>query len=164
TPVAKLVSDGTKASRGVRMGLFRKLQMSDGIACQAVRATLQKNELRSALAQQRFHPLPFREEHRVVGTRRQRNIELCPAGRAGTGLLRRTCAWVQVPAVLVQIREDDARIRLERIEDAVSMVRVDVDVSDGLQPVAATQDLDGHAAVVEHTKSGGAVPRCVMQA
>ena len=44
------------------------------------------------------------------------------------------------------------------------MVCIDIDIGDALHAVPASQCLDCHAAVIEHTKAGGTVAARVMQA
>ena len=63
----------------------------------------------------------------------------------------------------MDVREDDVRVVLERVEHAVAVMRIDVHVGDALQPVALAQQLDRDAAIVEHAEPGGAIARGVMQ-
>ena len=62
----------------------------------------------------------------------------------------------------MQVGEHHRGILLEGVEHAVAVMRVDVDVADALQ-ARALEQLDGHAAVVEHAEAGGAIARRVVQ-
>ena len=55
-------------------------------------------------------------------------------------------------------------ILLERVEHAVAVMRVDVDVGDAPDAVQPARGLDRDAAVVEYAEPGRAVARRVMQA
>ena len=99
----------------------------------------------------------------ICGAGRQRQVELGALGRAAAGFLGRAGAGIQVASVFVHVGKDDAGVVLERVEDSVSMVCVDIDVSDPFQSRFVAQQLDSHTAVVEHAKAGCAVARCVVQ-
>ena len=57
-----------------------------------------------------------------------------------------------------------AGIVLERVEHAIAVMRIDVDVGDALRALRASQQLDDDAAVVEDAEAGGVVARGMMQA
>src|SRR5690606_20707683 len=68
--VPEFVGERTQTCRGVRVRFLREPKMRDRIACQAVGAALEQDELGAPFAQQRFGALPEREERRVVSTGR----------------------------------------------------------------------------------------------
>ena len=145
------------------MRLGRQAQVRNRITLETVGAALQDHELRGELLQMRHDIRPHGREHAVVRARRQRHVELQAARGALAGFLRHARARIEVAAILVQVGEYHRRVILERIEHAVAVVRVDVDVGDALE-ARALQQLDRHAAVVEHAETGRAVARGVMQA
>jgi sulfate-transporting ATPase len=54
----------------------------------------------------------------------------------------------------VGIRDNDSRVGLESVENPISVVRVDIDVSDALQPGVPAQQLNRHPNVIEDTEPG----------
>ena len=63
----------------------------------------------------------------------------------------------------MQVGEQQIGIVLERVEHAVAVMRIDVDISDALHAVPTPQHFDRHAAVVEDAKAGGVAARRMMQ-
>ncbi len=63
----------------------------------------------------------------------------------------------------MQVGKDHVRIVLETVEDAVTVVRIDVDVGNAPEAVAAPGRLDGDTAVVEDAKTGRRVARRVVK-
>ena len=78
--------------------------------------------------------------------------------------MRKAALREVVAAILVDIGEDDGRIGLEGIKHPVAVMRVDIDVGDAFQAIFLLQDLDGHAGVVEHAKTGSGIGHAVVQA
>src|SRR5262249_15710356 len=64
----------------------------------------------------------------------------------------------------MHIGEYHPGVILERIEHAISMVRIDVHVRDPLQPRIPTQQLDRDSAIVENAKACSVIAPGVMQA
>src|SRR6185437_7123172 len=129
----------------------------------AVRAALQDEELGLEALQVRDDLRPDVGEHRVVGAWRQWQVEFRALRISPACLLRRAGPRIKVAAVLVQIGENHRRIALESIEDAVTVVRVDVYVGDTAQPEPAAKQLDGNPAVVEDAEAGSVVARGVVE-
>jgi hypothetical protein len=101
----------------------------------------------------------------VVGRQRQqRDVELASLGRTLADFVRKAALREVVAAILVDVGEDDGRVGLERIKHAVAVMRVDIHVGDAFQAIFLLQDLDGHAGVVEHAKTGSGVGHAVVQA
>ncbi len=93
-----------------------------------------------------------------------RQVQLGAAGGALAGLLAAPRARIEVPPVFVDVREDHVGVVFERVEHAVAVVRIDVDVGDSFQTITFAQQLDGHAAIVEHAEARGLVARGVVEA
>jgi hypothetical protein len=106
---------------------------------------------------------PFRLEHRVVRARWYGDVQLGARGRASPDFVRPACAGIQMAAILVDVGEDQIRIVLEAIVDAVAMVGIDVDVGDTFESVISAQHFDRHAAIVEYTEARGRAARSVVQ-
>ena len=70
---------------------------------------------------------------------------------------------IKVAAILVDIGKEQVRIVFETVKHAISVMGVDIDVSDSLQSVIFSQILNGDATVVEHTKPGGMFPARVVK-
>jgi hypothetical protein len=115
------------------------------------------------LAQVRFDLEPFPMKVFVARTRRQRQVQLGACGAALARLTGRTCSWIQGAPILVDVREERICVGLERVEHAVPVVRVDVDVGDPLQAVPLAQQLDRNAAIVEDAEARRMSARGVMQ-
>src|SRR5262249_28788605 len=77
------------------------------------------------------------------------------AAAAGTG--------IQEPAVLVQVREQEIGIALERVEHAVAVMRVDVDIGYAADVVEPARGFDRDAAVVEDAEARGVIAARGMQ-
>ena len=65
-------------------------------------------------------------------------------------------------AVLVQVGEDDGGVVLERIEDPVAVVSIDVYIGDPLETVLLKQGFNRDSAVVEDAETRGRSPPRVM--
>src|SRR5215470_15787673 len=81
---------------GAPMNLRREAQMSDRVTLETVRTALQDEELRLVLLEVRKHPRPHGCEHLIIGTRRQRHVQLGARGSAASDLPRGACAGIQV--------------------------------------------------------------------
>ena len=79
------VGEGAQAPGGVGVGRARIAEMGDGIAGQAVSATLEQDELRACGVDERLHPLPGAQKRVVVRIRRHWNVELGAGGVAAAG-------------------------------------------------------------------------------
>jgi len=161
--LAVLVRESTQRRRRLRVRLFAPAKMRDGIALQAVRAALHDDELWLHRFEIALNALPGFAKITVIGTGRQRNIQLRAAGGARAGLFGRTGTRVKEPAVFVDIGEDKVGIGLKAVKDAIAMVCIDIDVSHPLEAEAFAQVFDGNTAVIENTEPGGAGARRVMQ-
>src|SRR5205814_528512 len=91
-----------------------------------------------------------------------RNMSLAYSRFSTTAVQARAGAREAVAPVRVQVGGHHRRILLEYVEHAVAVMRVDVHVTDALQALAL-QELDRHAAVVEHAEVGRALARRVVQ-
>ncbi len=109
------------------------------------------------------HARPLGGEDRIVRSRRYGDVELGARGGAAPGFLRATRARVEVTAVLVDVGEDQVRIALESVIDAVAVMGIDIHVSNALQAVIPAQHFHRHAAVVENAETRGPAARGVMQ-
>ena len=150
----------------MRVRVFGEAQVRDRIAFEAVGAALEQDELGRPGAQVvldlRARPRGSRSSLAPGGSGR---FSFVPTRRARRRFRRAAPgAGIQVAAVLVEVGEQQIRIVLERVEHAVAVMRIDVDVSDALQAMLAAQHLDRDAAIVEHAEAGGVVARRMMQA
>ena len=130
------VGDGAKLPGRMAMRLFRQLKVGDRVAAKAVGAALKQDELRREALEMGFDCGPGGEKLGVAGARRQGQVELAAGRRTRARLACRARARVQEAAVLVGIGKDQRRVILECIEDAVPMVRIDVDVRNAREPVS----------------------------
>ena len=162
-PVGESIGEHAEPARSVRVSFGRQLQVRDRIAGQRVGAALQQDQLGLGFLEIALDFLPRREEHRVVGARRQRDVELRAGGGAAARLAAAPGAGIEIAAVLVQVREQHVGILLEGVEHAVAVMRVDVDVGDAANAVELARRLDRDAAVVEDAKPGRDVARRMMQ-
>ena len=117
------------------MGFGRELQVRDRIAAERVGPALQQDQLGLRGFEIALDFLPRLEEHRVVGARRQRNVELRADGGAAPRFAAAAGAGIEKAPVLVQVGELELGICLERVEHAVAMMRIDVDVGDAANAV-----------------------------
>ena len=97
--------------------------------------------------------LPGLEEHRVVGARRQRNVELRSLRGAAPGFAAAARAGIQKAPVLVQVDELELGVGLERVEHAVAVMRIDVDVGDAADAVELAGGFDRDSAIVEDAEA-----------
>jgi len=137
--------------------------MRQRVTRNAVGPGLQHDELRREVFQMTQDLLPGDIEGRIVGTRRQRNIELGTRGGTPPDFIARTGAGIEMSTILVDIGKDHRRVGLETVKKTIAMVCVDVDISDPLQPMFAAQPLDEHTAIVERTKPRRAPPGRMVQ-
>ncbi len=91
------------------------------------------------------------------------NVQLGAHGRAATALLLRAGAGIERVPALVQVRDDQLRIVLERVEHAVPMVGIDIHIGDTAQPPMPAQMLDNDTAVIEYAEARGAIACRMMQ-
>ena len=145
------------------MRLFAPAKVRYGIALQAVRAALHDDELRPHRLEVALNALPGLAEIIVIGPGRQRNIQLRATGRSRTGLLGRAGSRVKEPAIFVDIGEDQVRIGLKAVKNAVAMMCVDINVSHSLETELFAQVLDGDTTVIKNTEPSGATAGRVMQ-
>ena len=149
------LGDRAQSRRGMAVRVLGEPQVGDGVAGEAVGAALEDHELGRMPLEMRLDHGPRGQEFVVARAGRQGQVELAAHGRAGADLVRRTGARVQESPVLVRVGEDQRRVVLEGVEDAIAMVRVDVDVGDARQPVLALQHLDDDSDVVEDAEARG---------
>jgi hypothetical protein len=145
----------------VRFG--RVLEVRDRVARERVRAALQQDQLRTRGVDVALDFLPGCEERLVAGAGRHRHVELRALGRAAASLRAAARAGIKETAVLVQVGKRDVGVALERVEHAVAVMRVDVDVRDAAQPEDLPRGFDRDAAIVEHAETRGRVARCMVQ-
>src|SRR5256886_9342298 len=86
-----------------RSHAWRETQVGDRIALETVGAALQDDEFRRELLQVRDDVRPEAGRHLVVGSGRQRHVELGALGRAAAPLLERAATRIQVAPILVQV-------------------------------------------------------------
>lgn len=161
---AMAVSQVTEPGGGMAMGLAAEGQMGDRIAGDTIGTALQQNELRLRFFYKALHLLPCLQEELIIRPRWQRDIELGPFRLTCASLLHRACSRVEKTAILMQIDENQIRITLESIEDAITMVGINVHIGDTSDPMYLTQGFDGDAAVVEDTETGRPITPGMMQA
>src|SRR5581483_2208007 len=106
---------------------------------------------------------PRSEEFAITGAGRKIHVQLRSFRWALAGFVRTTSSRLERAIVLVDVGEDQIGIIFERIEDAVAVMHVDIDVGHPLDRILGAQGLDYHAQIVEHAKSRGTVAARVMQ-
>src|SRR5579862_8866501 len=151
-PVSARVGERGKIARRAAVHVRREAQVCDRIAVDGIGAALQDDEFRIVSRQVRHDVRPHLRKYFVVGPGGQRHVELHAGRSAAPFLSGVTRTRIEVASVLVQVGKHDCRVVLERVEDAVAVVCVDVDVGDPTQ-AAAFELLDGDAAVVEYAKT-----------
>ena len=154
-PGRMAVGDGAESRGGMGMRFLRQLQVRDRVPAEAVGTALEDDEFRRVPLEMGLDRRPNAQELRVACARRQRHVELGPDRCAGARLGRGAGARIQEASVLVRVGEDHRRIVLVGVEDAVPVMRVDVDVRDAREPVGALQVLDDDADVVEDAEARG---------
>ena len=117
------------------MGVRRESHVRDRVALDAVRAGLQQDELGLVFAQVRQNARPYDVESRIVRTGRNRDVELGAGRCAQSDFLGAAGAGVQVATVLMDVGEDQVRVALEAVVNAVAVVGIYVHVSNALQAV-----------------------------
>ena len=143
----------------MRVGFGREPKVRDRIAAERVGPALQQDQLGFRGLEIALGFLPGLEEHRVVGARRQRNVQLRSLRGAAPGFAAAARAGIQKAPVFVQVDELELGIGLERVEHAVAVMRVDVDVGDTADAVDLPRGFDRDSAIVEDAE-----PRCTGRA
>jgi sulfate-transporting ATPase len=150
------------ASRAlVRRG--REGKMREWIPCDAVGTALQQDELRREVFQMLQYLAPRGIEGCVIGTRRQRHVEFGTRGRTLAPLEGAACTRIKETPILVDVGEDQLRVALESVVEPITMMGIDVNISDARKTVMAAQPLDGDAAIVQSAESRSATARGVVQ-
>ena len=161
--LAVFVGKPAQCRRRVRVRLFCPAQVSDGIALETVGTALHENELRLLRVDVGLNLLPRPPEFSIVCPWSHRNIQFRAFRPALPGFVRMAGSRVQVPSVLVDIREDQVRVVVKSVKDTVAVVGVDIDIGDAPQPVFHAQVFGRNTAIVENTKPGGTIASCVME-
>ena len=161
--LAVLVSESAQGRCSVRVRLFRPAQVGNRVSLQAVGAALHQDEFRFLRIDTGFHLLPRPPEFSVICARSHGDIQFCSLRPAFAGFMRMTRSRVQVPSVLVDIGKDQVGVILKSVENAITMMRVDIDVGDAPQSVLPAQVLSRDSAIIENTESGSAITRRVMK-
>src|SRR3569833_4596981 len=149
---------------GLAVRSRRITQVRDWIAFETVRPALKNDELGRELFQVRDHRRPGCIKPRVIRAGWHRNIEHRAARSALPSLSSLTGPRIEILSVLVQVSEYHPCIVLKRIEHTVTVVRINVDISDAREAKGAPQNLNRHPTVVEHAEPGSTVPRSMMKA
>ena len=161
--MAEPLGERREIGGGLAMHRVRERQMRKRIARQAVGAALQNDELRRMGLEMTQHARPYGRECVIVGAGRQGNVEFGAGRRALAPLGFAAGARIEKSPILVQIGEHQLRVVFERVEHAVAVMRIDVDIGYALEPARRAQPLDHDAAIVQRTKPGRTAPRGVMQ-
>ena len=161
--MAEPLGERREIGGGLAMHRVRERQMCKRIARQAVGAALQNDELRRMGLEMTQHARPYGRECVIVGAGRQGNVEFGAGRRALAPLGFAAGARIEKSPILVQIGEHQLRVVFERVEHAVAVMRIDVDIGYALEPARRAQPLDHDAAIVQRTKPGRTAPRGVMQ-
>ena len=103
----------------------------------------------------RQHARPHRIKRGIVGSGRQRNIELGSCRRTEPRFGIRTRARIQKLTILMNISQYHRRITLETVVHTIAVMRIDIDIGDSPQTVTTLQLLDGNAAIIEDAKASG---------
>src|SRR4051812_5525379 len=107
---------------------------------------------------------PCLVKRQIIRGRRHRNIELSARRRSLANLRSTTGSGIQIPSVLVQVGKDYAGVVLKCVKDPVTVMRIDIDISNALQTRLPEKLLNDNAAVVEHTKAGSMITTGMMEA
>src|SRR5204863_8038891 len=103
------------------------------------------------LRQRRNGLLEGRQICLIAGIGKERQVYRVPGSRPGPGLARVARAGEQVPSGLVQGYGQHLVAVIERVLDAIAMVRVDIDISNAGAPLHHPGDGDGR--VVEDAEA-----------
>ncbi len=153
------VGQATQRSSCIRMRLFCIAKVGYRVALETVGTSLQQYEFRLCMVYEGLDAAPHYFEITVISACRHRNIELGSARTALPRFFGRTCSRIQMAAIFVDICKDQIRVIFKRVEHAVAMMRVDIDVGDALNAVLLAQLLGRDTKVIEDTK-----PCCVIAA
>ena len=145
------------------MSLLGQVQACNRVSGQAIGAALHDDELGPLRINEVLYTGPGGGKLGISGAWRQRDIELDTARARLARLMRMAGARIEIAAVFVDIGEYEVRVVFERIEHAIAMVGVDVNVGDTLHTVASAQVFDRNPAVIKYAEPGSAVARRVMQ-
>ena len=91
-------------------------------------------------------------------------LSFVPTRGAAPGFAAAARAGIEEAPVLVQVDELELGVGLERVEHAVAMMRIDVDVGDAANAVELAGGFDRDAAIVEDAETCRTVARRMMQA
>lgn len=107
--------------------------MSNRIAGGAIRSALEEDDFWFVILNECLYAL--KRVHEIVIRRGgfHRQIQFCSRGHSGTGFISKTSTGIKKSSIFVNVCDENFGIRLKRIEDAIAMVRVDVDISDAVE-------------------------------
>ncbi len=137
--------------------------MGQRVAGETVCPALEDDELRLRLIEIGLDLPPRITEIRIVGARRQRQIELGADRGPVPGLVAGAGTREQESPVLMDIGKQYVRVFSESVVHAVTMMGIDIHIGDTAQAMTPAQRLDQHRAVVEHTETGSPVAGGMMQ-
>lgn len=160
---AVLVGDGAKASCHMPMNRVTVSKMGDGIAGETVGSALEQDNLRLRFSQETFGRVPLFQKLRIVRAGRHRDVEFGTRRSPLAGLPRHTSSRIEIAPVFMEVDDGDIGVVHKPIENAVPMMRVNIDVSDTADVVYPAQGFDGHCAVVENAESRRPIPAGVVQ-
>jgi hypothetical protein len=114
----------------------RIAQMGNRITRQAVSTALKQNEFRPGGLDEVLYGFPGGEERRITGTGLKRNIQLGADSIRLPVFVRTAGTRLKKTAVLMHIRKGQIRIGFKRIKHTITMVRIDIDIGNPLQPIS----------------------------
>jgi len=146
-PVVAAAARGQHASVPQAFGQLRELasralvrrrregKMGEWITGDAVSAALQHDELRREVFQMLQYLAPRQIKGRVIGPRRQRQIEFGTHSLTLAPLKGAAGARIKETPILVDVGEDQLRVALESVVEPIAMMGIDVDIGDTRETV-----------------------------
>jgi hypothetical protein len=152
--MALLVCNRAQSFGGKRVRFLTEGKMGDRVALQTVRPTLKDNKLARKAREVSLDLAPSSVKFGIAGAGRQGQIELGAGSTALASFFARACAGIQMASVFVNIGKANIGIVFEAVKYAIAVMGIDIDVSNAFKPIATTQQLRRHTAIVEYAKAG----------
>jgi len=160
--VAMPVGQGAQIMSRLCMRVLGESQVGYRIAVQAVGTALHDDEFRPGIVQVAQHPRPDIAELTIAGLRRQRDIHFRPGCPALAGFAGGPRTRIQITTIFMDIGENQVRVILETIKNAIPVVGIDVDIGDPLQLMFLPQVLRRDATIIEDAKTRRVLPARVV--
>src|SRR3954468_6987895 len=142
----------------------RVTQVRNWITLETVGTALENDEFRLEPRQMLQDARPCLVKRQIIRAGRHRNVELRACRRSLPSFRNTACSGIQIPPILVQVGKDHAGVVLKCVKDSVTVMRIDIDISNALQTCMPQKLFNDNATVVEHTKAGSMITTGMMKA